>query len=160
MMKQRQPMKRGVGFKRHEPAVPREDRPMAPIRRLERTPNYAGRTSGEPIEKENAIESEPYRRLVAAMPCCHCGLHGYSQAAHPPPTGKSRKEDDRACFPLCTIHPDREGTLVEGCHFRFDQYQLMPHDRAVERAKQWGQQTRARIANSGNWPANVPVWEA
>ena len=28
------------------------------------------------------IRSEYYRRYVAALPCIHCGLEGYSQAAH------------------------------------------------------------------------------
>jgi hypothetical protein len=66
--------------------------------------------------KENTYRSEPYRRLVAALPCVHCGIEGYSQAAHPN-TGKGGmlKTDDRLCFPLCHDgSPNR-------CHPRFDQ---------------------------------------
>jgi hypothetical protein len=115
--------------------------------------SYAGGVSGKPIDKENAIEHEGYRRLVAALPCARCFVQGYSQAAHPPPTGKGRKEDDRAVFPLCCTRPDQVG-----CHVLFDQYKLMPHDAAVEQAREWGRRTRARIINLGQWPASLPKW--
>lgn len=118
-----------------------------------RVGTYSGSTSGIAIAKENAIESEPYRRLVASFPCARCFVVGYSQAAHPPPTGKGIKEDDRACFPLCCTRP---GEL--GCHVLFDQYKLMPHDAAVEQAKEWGRETRAKIINRGLWPKSVPMW--
>jgi hypothetical protein len=41
----------------------------------------AGAT-GIAVRKEKAIESEPYRRLVAQLPCMWCGIEGYSQHAH------------------------------------------------------------------------------
>lgn len=55
------------------------------------------------------VRSEPYRRLVAALPCILCGEWGSSQAAHPNSSGlilgfagkaKALKADDRLCFPL------------------------------------------------------------
>lgn len=128
----------------------REPRPMAG---LERVPDYGGGVIGQPVPKENAVEHEGYRRLVAGFPCARCFVWGYSQAAHPPPTGKGIKEDDRECFPLCCT---REGQI--GCHYLFDNYKLMPHDAAVEQAKQWGRETRAKVINRGLWPKGLAMW--
>jgi hypothetical protein len=111
------------------------------------------------LTKENAVYSEPYRRLVAAMPCIVCGIHGYSQAAHPPPTAKGRKEDDRECFPLCTIHAGASGYLVPGCHFEFDQMQMVPRADMRSVAGHWAEQTRQQIRDAGQWPASVPHFE-
>jgi hypothetical protein len=111
------------------------------------------------LPKENAVYSEPYRRIVAAMPCVVCGIHGYSQAAHPPPTAKGRKEDDRLTFALCTIHPDASGQLVNGCHFEFDQMQMVPREDMRSVAGHWAKQTRQQIRDAGQWPASVPHFE-
>lgn len=104
--------------------------------------------------KENAVRSEPYRRLVAARPCINCGIHGYSQAAHPPPTGKSIKTPDTDCFPLCCTRPDNVG-----CHYMYDQNKMMPRDQMRETAQTWAQQTRETIRAAGDWPKNLPIVE-
>ena len=104
--------------------------------------------------KESAVRSEPYRRLVASLPCIKCGVHGYSQAAHPPPTGKGIKEDDRECFPLCCT---RMG--VTGCHVEFDQYRQIPRDRMREVAGNWAAATRGLILGMGMWPKKLPHYE-
>jgi len=137
------------------PKPPRLRDMERPPQKLARSVNFAGGTSGIAIEKENAVYSEPYRRLVAALPCAACKVEGHSQAAHQPPTGKGRKEDDRACFPLCCTRPG-----VVGCHVEFDQYRLVPGPAMREQARTWGRQTRAEIRNSGNWPASVEWSEA
>ena len=111
------------------------------------------------IPKENAIYSEAYRRLVAALPCIVCGIEGYSQAAHPPPTAKGRKEDDRTTFPLCTIHPGASGDLVQGCHFEFDQMQMVPRADMRHVAGHWASQTRKQIRDAGQWPKVLPYFE-
>lgn len=108
------------------------------------------------LPKENAIYSEPYRRLVAALPCINCHIEGYSQAAHPPPTAKGRKEDDRTTFPLCTIHPGASGDLVQGCHFKFDQMQMVPRADMRSVAGHWATQTRQQIRDAGQWPQGLP----
>ena len=154
-MKRSKPLARSAFRKAEGPNVHRSERPMAPIRRLERVPNYSGCCSGVPVEKENAVECEEYRRIVASFCCARCFVVGWSQAAHPPPTGKSRKEDDRGCFPLCCDRPD--GTV--GCHWLFDNYKLMPHDEAVEQAKEWGRETRAKVINRGLWPEGLLPWK-
>ncbi|APW38459.1 hypothetical protein RD110_15660 [Rhodoferax koreense] len=106
------------------------------------------------IPKENALECEAYLRLVASLPCIRCSIVGYSQAAHPPPTGKGIKRDDRLCFPLCTV---RVG--IKGCHGPFDNYELMSHADAVRQALVWAAQVRAVIVGFRLWPKNLPMWD-
>ena len=101
--------------------------------------------------KENVIRSEKYRRLVAQLPCMSCGIDGYSQAAHPPPTANGRKEDDRECFPLCCT---RIGEL--GCHASFDQYKLITKDRMLTMAAIWADRTREKIKQTFGWPKGLP----
>lgn len=142
------------------PTAPREVKPWAEAlsastaRPLHRG-TYAGSTSGAPIAKEDAIEHEGYRRLVAALPCKACGIAGISQAAHPN-TGKGAgiKTDDRECFPLCCDQPGRRG-----CHPQFDQGAMFdkPTRRALEPV--WGADTRRQITAAGQWPANLPKYE-
>jgi len=96
-------------------------------------------TLGHP--KTRPVRDEAYRRAVAALPCARCGIHGYSQAAHPN-TGKGMgtKTDDRLCFPLCADRPGERG-----CHSLFDQGAIF--DKASRRImeQQWIERTRARI---------------
>lgn len=122
----------------------RPERPMAVMARCD--------VPAHPMPKEYAVRSEPYRRLVAARPCKHCGRIGRSQAAHPPPEGKALKHDDRLCFPLCC-----DELLRKGCHPRFDQYELFPHDVALRWAAKWGAETRAEIIADGLWPPGLPL---
>jgi hypothetical protein len=103
--------------------------------------------------KDAPVRSEPYLRLVAARPCKNCGRQKHSQAAHLPPDGKAIKQDDRETFPLCADAPRRKG-----CHPKFDQYELMPHDKAVKQGRKWARETREEIEAEGLWPKNVPKW--
>ncbi len=102
--------------------------------------------------KDAPVRSEAYRRLVAALDCVNCGIGNYSQAAHPPPTGKGIKECDLKCFPLCCTRPG-----IPGCHAMFDQYKLIPRDLMDEYALDWGAETRATIINNGDWPKGLPL---
>lgn len=109
------------------------------------------------VVKDEAVRSEPYRRLVASLPCANCGRVGRSQHAHTN-AGKAKgmKNDDRDAMPLCA---DDYGIL--GCHSRFDRYALFL-DREEHRRKgaEWAEQTRSRIEALGLWPASVPRWRA
>jgi hypothetical protein len=112
--------------------------------------------AAQQIEKEDALRSEPYRRLVALMDCINCGKQNRSQHAHENcGKGKSIKLDDRRAMPLCCDEPG-----AEGCHTKFDQYRLIPggHDAHVEQGLIWAAQTRAEIEASGQWPKNLPRW--
>lgn len=149
-------------FKRKQPAAYiKAERIPQVYARLTVPVNYArfDEVAILPVPKENAIYSEPYRRLVAALPCIVCGIEGYSQAAHPPPTAKGRKEDDRLTFPLCAIHPGASGDLVQGCHFEFDQMQMVPRADMRHVAGHFATQTRQQIRDAGQWPKGLPHFD-
>ena len=91
--------------------------------------------------KTRPVKDEAYRRLVAALPCIACGVHGYSQAAHPN-TGKGmgRKTSDRDCFPLCC---DRPG--VRGCHDLFDKNVMFKKADRQATEQRWTKQTQRML---------------
>ncbi len=104
--------------------------------------------------KTEAMRSEPYRRLVAAMPCRACGIQDYSQAAHLPPDGKGVKQDDRLIFALCCA---RVG--IAGCHADYDQYRMFTHEVALTVGMAWALDTMRAVTAAGNWPKSLPVYE-
>lgn len=114
-------------------------------------------TSGIAARKEKAIESEPYRRLVAQLPCLWCGIEGYSQHAHLNfGKGLGMKTDDRTGFPLCCSRPG-----VEGCHVAYDQYRLLEgggRDAHREYGMEAGRFTREQVLKAGLWPRALPKW--
>ena len=106
--------------------------------------------------KTEALRSEPYRRLVAALPCAYCGKQDRSQHAHTNAgKGKAIKNDDRDAMPLCADQPDSVG-----CHRLFDLYRLIPggRDGHIRQGEEWAAQTRQQIEQSGQWPKNLPKW--
>ena len=106
------------------------------------------------VPKDDTVTSEPYRRLVAALPCKVCGIAGISQAAHPNTNkGADLKTDDRECFPLCCDQPGRVG-----CHPKFDQGALFTKTVRRELEPAWGADTRKTIKARGLWPKGVPEW--
>ena len=143
-------MLRRTGFKRqaYTPAPP------APVRPLVRRPSYACNDVTLTIQKDNPLEHEGYRRLVASLPCIRCGIVGWSQCAHGPILGKSIKCDDRFSMPLCADRP-----LVVGCHTLYDQYRLGRGQWRRDMAVVWSAQTRAEIIAAGLWPVGLPMWE-
>lgn len=112
-----------------------------------------------PIEKDNPIRHEGYRRLVASMPCMWCGRQGRSNHAHlnglSNGKGKGMKVDDRLATSLCV---DDLGT--GGCHTAFDQYALIDggRDAHAELGRRMAQATRIAIWLAGKWPKNLPLW--
>lgn len=138
---------RRTGFKRERP--PRAPVPAYTLARPSRTAEVTAPAA--PIVKQQPVRSERYRRLVAAMPCIHCGIDGHSQAAHPN-TGKGAgmKTDDRLCFPLCADRPS-----VRGCHSLFDQGAMFTREerRLVEPI--WAACTAEAIKAAGLWPAEL-----
>jgi hypothetical protein len=103
-----------------------------------------------PRQKDAPVRSEPYRRLVAKLPCIWCGIEGYSQAAHPPPSGKGIKESDLDCIPMCGPRPGEPG-----CHTALDQFKLMPRAQAVIWVRSIAYFVRKRIRRAGDWPARL-----
>jgi hypothetical protein len=115
-----------------------------------------GPASTTPAPKDAPVRSEAYRRLVAHFPCKHCGIAGYSQAAHGSEgKGMAIKASDLELFPLCC---DRPG--VRGCHALLDQGALFPKEarRLMEAA--WAADTRRQVHAMGLWPAEFPPPES
>ena len=109
------------------------------------------------VPKEELLRSKTYRRIVAAMPCKACGLHGHSQHAHENQgKGMGLKVDDRRGFPLCTVVPGRVG-----CHELFDQYQLVEGGREAHRllGERWAAETRREIEEACLWPVKLKPWK-
>ena len=152
MLARRTPMKRSA-WPRSRAGVS----PAPPVTRLARPANYAPATGhAAALQKDAPARSEAYRRIVAAMPCAHCGIAGYSQHAHANAgKGKGIKTDDRMGFPLCAARPG-----VEGCHAAFDQYRLLAGGRDGHAAagERWAAQTRAAVERAGKWPERLPRW--
>lgn len=98
--------------------------------------------------KDQTIRSKAYLRLVAQLPCLHCGIWGHSQAAHAN-TGKGMalKACDLQTFPLCADRPGQRG-----CHSYFDSGALFSKEarRLIEPA--WVADTQRRIQAMGVWP--------
>lgn len=140
-------MKRS-GFKRAQV----ERRPPPPYKIVRKCPQAKIEDEARALAKSTPLRSEPYRRLVASLPCIRCGIAGHSQAAHPN-TGKGAgmKTDDRLCFPLCA---PRLG--VPGCHALFDQHALYTREIRRRLEIEWGNQTRACIIGVGLWPPGLP----
>lgn len=152
----RSPMNRGTGFRKPElpprvrPALVPRSEPARATARIDTTSRMS-----VPLPKRRPARSEAYRRLVAAMPCAHCGRPLQSQCAHSDEgKGLAIKSDDRACYPLCADAPGRRGchSLI-GASGKFTREQR----RALE--TRYAKQTRAAILAFGKWPADLPKWE-
>lgn len=138
------------------PTYKRERVYPKPIPEHLRSTAVMGRADGYVITvgKEGAIHHEGYRRLVAAMPCAHCGIHGHSQAAHADQgKGLNIKSDDRTCYPACA---PRVGHI--GCHALIGMTGSMPRESRRSLEQEYAARTRAEIENEGLWPALLPKW--
>lgn len=149
-------MKR-TAFKRKPPAPyvrpPREIRPVAALLR----PVVQAVITDEvkAVPKEDPLRSEGYRRLVASLPCIHCGIHGYSQAAHADMgKGGHIKSDDRTCYPACGPRPG-----VIGCHALIGSTGTYTREERRALEAQYAARTREAIRNAGLWPLGLPYME-
>ena len=107
------------------------------------------------LPKEAPERHEGYRRLTAMLPCAHCGVVGYSQAAHADfGKGGHIKSDDRTCYPACA---DRPG--VVGCHSMIGASGSMTRDERRSLEAQYARDTREIILLSGHWPDDLPQFE-
>lgn len=90
--------------------------------------------------KTPRVLDEPYRRLVASLPCAECGIEGRSQAAHPPILAGAMKADDDLCVPLCA-----DGMYWRGCHYKADQSMLGTREQIKEMFVQWDIETKQKL---------------
>ena len=157
-MKRSAPMKR-TGFARKPfQAVERPERVRAPTIALTRPVVYAriSQEAANSAPKEDVARTEEYRRLVAARPCMHCRVVGYSQAAHADyGKGAHIKSDDRTCYPLCTVHPGPDGRLVVGCHERIGAGGEFTKEERRALELSYAARTRGEIIADGLWPLGL-----
>lgn len=147
-MKRCTPLKRS-GFKR-----PHVDRKPQPVYRLAR-PCEAAQVSAAavPVPKAAPVRSEPYRRLVASLPCIACGIEGFTQHAHGNAgKGMALKTCDLFAFPLCADRPGERG-----CHSKLDQGGLFPREVRREVEQEWARRTVLFLNSAGRWPAGIAV---
>lgn len=99
-----------------------------------------------PVPKDEPLRDEAYRRLVAALPCAHCGIVGYSQAAHADAgKGMGIKACDSTCYPACGPHPGPDGGIDPGCHWLIGTSGRIPREERRELELRYGAETRARL---------------
>ena len=103
-----------------------------------------------PIPKENQLRDESYRRLVASLPCAHCGRPGPSQAAHADMgKGMGIKSSDATCYPLCADAPGRRG-----CHALIGSDGMFSRDQRRALEARYAEKTRQMLAAGpagSNW---------
>lgn len=151
-MMRRIAMKPGNGFARPRYVAP----PSAPARPATRRASYAGETTGKPIDKDDFVVCEAYRRLVRQMPCFRCGISGYTQFCHTDlGKGMGLKTDDRGGWPGCGLRPGPGGELIDGCHHYVGREMSREDRRAFE--AEASRSTRAAVFNSGMWPIGLEM---
>lgn len=124
--------------------------PKRAVRQIDYTPRprkpaegRAAPQTATPRPKAHPWRSEAYRRLVAALPCAHCGMQGHSQAAHADEgKGLSMKACDSTCYPLCG---PRLG--MPGCHHLIGTSGAFSRMARREIEHRYSEQTRARLAD-------------
>ncbi len=95
------------------------------------------------VPKANPLRSESYRRLVAALPCAHCGRPGPSQCAHTDLNkGLAIKACDLQTFPACA---DRPGEV--GCHTLLGATGTYTRDERRALEKTYAERTRTALAD-------------
>lgn len=155
---QRRTPLRQTAFRRPDTAPTRRNRPEAgptepPAALLRPAPGrrgtYAGATSGVPVVKEDASQSQAYQRAAKALGhCMRCGLAGCALDFCHADLGKGQglKTDVRRGWPGC-----------RACHEEVGRRMLKPVRRAVEFLL--AALTRYEIIAAGTWPASLEVWD-
>jgi hypothetical protein len=101
------------------------------------------------IEKHSYVRSKKLLKLVASLDCQACGSGHMVQAAHTNwggGKGRGIKADDNLVAALCLK-----------CHYEIDQGKDLSRE---ERQEMWLHAhvaTVARLCNTGDWPADVPM---
>ena len=124
------------------------------IIRIVKTPAKTATFSNEfkgSFPKSQPVRSTAERRIVASLPCCICGVPGYSQAAHGSGVGTAvckgmgLKSCDLTCFAACVT-----------CHHQLDQHALFTKAARHALEPAWAADTQRRIHAMGKWPKGVP----
>jgi hypothetical protein len=106
----------------------------------------------EPMPKNPPWRSETYRRLVAELPCMHCGRDAPSQVCHSDQgKGMGMKSSDYGCWPGCA-----DGPLRKGCHSLVGSSGLFTREQRRELEYRHAERTRQKIKALGLWRADWP----
>lgn len=156
-MMRRTPFRRTLATTTVESEANREQRLMDKARRamnsvVPRAANMgSSTTAAAPIPKAAPVRSEPYRRVVATLPCAICGVPGYSQAAHANQgKGMGMKACDLTCFPACGPRPGEQG-----CHAALDQGALFMKAVRRELEPVWAADTMRKLWEMGLVPDSL-----
>ena len=97
------------------------------------------------IPKFNYFRSKKHLKNVSSIPCQHCGLDGYTQAAHSNQLihGKGRgiKASDEYTAALCLK-----------CHYELDQGNILSKEERVEMWDNAHKKTVTELKRLGMWP--------
>ena len=100
------------------------------------------------ILKFNYFRSKKHLKNVAALCCQHCGVDGYTQAAHSNQLihGKGRgiKASDEFTAALCLK-----------CHYELDQGKNLSKDKRIEMWENAHKRTVAELKRLGVWPEEL-----
>jgi len=101
------------------------------------------------IEKHLYVRSKKLLKLVASLDCQACGSGHMVQAAHTNwggGKGRGIKADDNLVAALCLK-----------CHYEIDQGKDLSREERQEKWLHAHVATVARLCNTGDWPADVPM---
>jgi hypothetical protein len=101
------------------------------------------------IEKHSYVRSKKLLKLVASLDCQSCGSGHMVQAAHTNwggGKGRGIKADDNLVAALCLK-----------CHYEIDQGKDLSREERQEKWLHAHVATVARLCNTGDWPADVPM---
>jgi hypothetical protein len=101
------------------------------------------------IEKHSYVRSKKLLKLVASLDCQACGSGHMVQAAHTNwggGKGRGIKADDNLVAALCLK-----------CHYEIDQGKDLSREERQEKWLHAHVATVARLCNTGDWPADVPM---
>ena len=101
------------------------------------------------IEKHSNVRSKKLLKLVASLDCQVCGSGHMVQAAHTNwggGKGRGIKADDNLVAALCLK-----------CHYEIDQGKDLSREERQEKWLHAHVATVARLCNTGDWPADVPM---
>ena len=114
-------------------------RPVVKVPAVERAFN--------PQPKSEPIRDESYLRLVASLPCAHCGWVGATQAAHADEgKGMGIKSSDDTAFPLCGPHwSPASRRMISGCHAEIGSEGRYSREDRRELERRYGRETRIKL---------------
>lgn len=91
------------------------------------------------VPKSEPVRDRDYLRWVASLPCAHCQVEGYSQAAHGDEgKGMAIKSSDDTAYPACGPRP-----MEPGCHWLIGTSGTFTREERRALESQYGKQTRA-----------------